>query len=203
MKYKAVGFDYGGVLTGKPSTVLSSKIDDLLGLAPGVYEQVYYKYNKQVNLGKMSWQDLWKSVLADLNVSHKYDQLMDFFRESDFGHLNVDELKLAADLKRQGIKTGILSNNSKEVAERMRRDGLTDYFDVLDISAETGLVKPDPEAFKHFAKHLDVDITELIFVDDSVNSLSKADTIGYKPILFKDLNSLKDELTQLGVYKSN
>ena len=40
MIFKAVGFDYGGVLTGEASTVISKKIATLLGVTEEHYHEV-------------------------------------------------------------------------------------------------------------------------------------------------------------------
>jgi putative hydrolase of the HAD superfamily len=199
MIYKAIGFDYGGVLTGITSAEYSEKIAALLDISKERYQQVYYWHNRKVNLGLISWRQLWELVLRDLGKIDKLDELLDLFNHSDFGIINQSILGLVSSLRSKGYKTGLLSNNTAQAAAKMRQQGLARYFDVLHISAETGFVKPELNAFEHFAESLKVTLAELIFIDDSVKSLSTAKDIGYHPILFKDYGSLVTDLTKLGV----
>jgi HAD superfamily hydrolase (TIGR01509 family) len=94
---------------------------------------------------------------------------------------------------------GLLSNNTLEAAREMRKSGLDAYFDVFDISAETGHAKPLPEAFIEFARKLEVEPKELVFIDDSKNSLSSATEVGYLPILYVGYGKLIGRLTSLGL----
>lgn len=199
MIFKAVGFDYGGVLTGEASTVISKKIASLLGVTEDRYREVYYWHNRKVNLGLINWRQLWETVLRDLGKSEKLDELLHLIGQSDFRTLNGEILELISKIRSKGLKTGLLSNNTADAAAKMRQQGLARYFDVLNISVETGFVKPEPAAFEHFAEALRVTLPELIFIDDSQKSLSTAEQLGYHPILFKDYTSLVSELTKMGV----
>lgn len=72
-------------------------------------------------------------------------------------------------------------------------------YDTVDISEETGIVKPEPAAFQHLADGLGIKVNELIFIDDNASSLRKAPEIGYAPILFESAVQLRTELVELGV----
>ena len=198
MKYKAIGFDYGGVLTGVPASIQSQNIARIIGATTTQYRSAFFKYNKKLNLGQITWRELWSEVLDDLGKSEKLDPLMDFFSQSDFGKLNPQILELISRLRALGFKIGLLSNNTPLMAEKIRQD-LDGYFDIVEISAEVGHVKPDPMAFEHFEKSLGVKLGQLVFIDDSVMSLSTAAKVGYQPILYKDYDDLTQHLTQLGI----
>ena len=202
MNYKAVGFDYGGVITGQLGSETGSDLAKLLEVTEKDYQQAYYNYNVAFNRGQITRQELWQKILAELNKSDKITQLTNFFEGLDFGKPNKQILNLVDNLRGQGYKVGLLSNNSKEMANKIRRDDLGKHFDVLNISAETGFVKPEPEAFKHFAHDLEVELNELVFVDDSKKSLSRASETGYRPILYKGYDGLLKQLKRIGVYQA-
>ncbi|MDZ7744626.1 MAG: HAD family phosphatase [Candidatus Saccharibacteria bacterium] len=190
MIYKAIGFDWGGVLNGKPGKHLGQEISRLLGISADSYLEAYYTHNKKFNRGDITREELWPLILADLNKLDKVDAVMKL--SLDFGDYNPNYhvLKLADQLRTKGYKVGLLSNNSQEKADMMRQKGLDKHFDVFHISAETGFVKPEPEAFNIFAKDLGVELKELIFIDDSEKSLSTANVCGYTPILFDSYQQL-------------
>ena len=197
--FKAIGFDYGGVLTGLSSSEYISRISKLLKVKPIEYVEIYYKYNQKANSGEITWHQLWIYVLRELGKSDKYDELMNIFKNSNFGEINTKVLDLIEALRKKGYKTGLLSNNDNETAKTIRSSGLEKYFDVIEISSETGLVKPNPVAIEHFAQNLGVNVNDIIFIDDSEKSLSSSDEVGYMPILYSNLNNLKISLKKLNV----
>ncbi|KKR92023.1 MAG: HAD superfamily hydrolase [Candidatus Roizmanbacteria bacterium GW2011_GWA1_41_13] len=198
--YKAIGFDYGGVLAGEPAKGFNQKIQDLLGLSEDEYKTIYFKHYKKSNRGEISWEELWKTILDELGQSEKWQ---DFQKISDaqvkkLKTINQDLVNLIDTLKAKGYKIGILSNNSKEAAEHMRLK-LSDHVDVIRVSAETGFVKPESAGFKDFAKALGVDLSQLIFVDDSENSLKTAKDCGFTDILYRSYDQLVQDLQKLEI----
>lgn len=199
MKYAAIGFDWGGVLNGQPGKVLNQQICEFLGVSSEQLLRTYFKYYKKVNRGQMTWDEIWTAVSTDLGHPEKARQVVKMSYEAHEDNLNPKMLDLVANLKNQGYKVGLLSNNSQDKADLMREKGLDKLFDVMDVSVETGLVKPEPAAFRHLADGLGVKLEELIYIDDSPNSLSTAEICGYTPILFESYEQLVTELQRLGV----
>lgn len=200
MKYKAIGFDYGGVLAGKPAKGFNQEIQDLLGLSEDEYKVIYFKHYKKSNRGEISWEELWKTILEELGQSEKWQ---DFLKISNaqvkkLKTINQDLVNLIDTLKAKGYKVGILSNNSKEVAEYIRLK-LSDHVDVIRVSAETRFVKPESASFKDFAKALGIDLSQLIFIDDSENSLKTAKECGFTDILYRNYDQLVQDLQKLGI----
>ena len=60
-------------------------------------------------------------------------------------------------------------------------------------------MKPDKRIFDIFCKKINIKNDELIFIDDSENSLKNANEVGYTPVLFKNVDDLKKKLKELGV----
>jgi putative hydrolase of the HAD superfamily len=149
--------------------------------------------------GKTSAEELWRHVLDELKLPQKFGEVMSLVQGSGYENVHQQMLDLSDKLRARGYKTGLLSNNTKKEADSMRQKGIDKHFDVFQISAETGLVKPEPAAFSHFAQALDVRLKELIFIDDSKNSLSTAEQVGYKAILFRDYDALIAKLEKLGI----
>lgn len=195
----AVGFDWGGVLNGKPGTVFFEDMLALLEVDSVTYNTAYFSHNKKANRGDIFWDELWYLVLNDLGKLDKYDDVLTLNAKSQANAPNHEVLALVDRLRANGYRLGMLSNNSVERADILRHEGLDKHFDVFHISAETGLVKPEPEAFLRFANDLEVPMNELVFIDDMKKSLSKAGECGYTPILFENYTKLVDDLKKLGI----
>jgi putative hydrolase of the HAD superfamily len=199
MNYKAVGFDWGGVLNGRPGKFFGQEVAHLLGITHEQYLDAYFKHNKRINRGEITQEELWQSVLSELGQPDKIKQVMALSQSANAEHTNQAVLDLVDALRGHGYKVGLLSNNIPEKAARMRQTGLDRHFDVFHISAETGYVKPEPAAFSHFADELGIPLTELIFIDDSEKSLSSSADCGFTPLLFESSAKLSHDLQALGV----
>ena len=198
-KFKGIGFDYGGVIAGQPGYIFDEKISNILGVSVDEFKTSYFKFNELYNKDIISREELWGMILKDLQKETKINDVFVFLNQQSLGEINLNMLNLIDDLRRRGFKVGMFSNFTKEVAIEMRKNGLDKHFDVFLISAEVGYAKPNIEAFILLAEKMGILPTELIFIDDTKESLSSSKQVGFHPILFRDYESLIKELTSLGI----
>jgi HAD superfamily hydrolase (TIGR01509 family) len=95
---------------------------------------------------------------------------------------------------RKNYKTAILSNaDAISVRARFEKQNfpLERYFDYVLISSETGLLKPDPEAFKHCLSEMNVKPEEVVFVDDTRKNILLAESVGMKGHHFRDVKEFE------------
>ena len=201
MKYKAIGFDWGGVINGQPGFVFTQKFCELVGVTETEYKEVYFRHNRAFNAGKpISERELWNRVLADLNKLDMLDAVVQFSAEyRSKKSINKPVLELVDSLRSNGYKTGLLSNNTVEAANMMRSAEIDKHFDAFTVSAEVGLMKPEPAIYKLLCDKLGINCTELVFVDDSSRSLSSAKECGYEPVLFATHETLIKDLQKLKI----
>lgn len=201
---RAIGFDFGGVIGGVGTTGgnFNQQICATLDIDEATYKNVYFGMNHLINTGEIkSWHEFWKLFLDKLNKPDKYQAVMNLSDEAE-KHLEIIDqsmLALVTTLRENGYKVGLLSNTTLAHGKKLRAAGLSDYFDAFRISAETKLMKPDPKAFNDLATALGIDIHEMAFVDDAEKSLSTAKETGFIPVLFTGRETLKAQLTELGV----
>ena len=70
-------------------------------------------------------------------------------------------------LRKNGIKTGLITNGRHEVQEqKLKMLGLLNSFDEILISGDFDFKKPDVRIFKEAAKRLLVDTSEMMYVGD-------------------------------------
>ena len=116
------------------------------------------------------------------------------------GSKNTPLLEYISELKRQGYKTGIISNIG---SDWMTTEFLTaeeqQLFDAMTLSFEVGFVKPDKRIFEAGAKSLEVQLNDCVMIDDIEAFCEAAQIAGMKAILFQDLEQLRSELAKLGV----
>ncbi len=86
-------------------------------------------------------------------------------------------------------KLAIISNDSSRWSHYLREKfDLNKYFDVISISGDLKIQKPDAGIFIHTIEKLGVKAEECIYIDDREGNLEAAKKVGMKPVL---LNSRK------------
>lgn len=89
-------------------------------------------------------------------------------------------------LLRPRFRLGLLTNayDGAEQRARLDRSGLTGYFDVVVVSGEVGLYKPQPEVFHHTLGLLGVAPEQALYVGDSPHhDVDGAASAGIRPVL--------------------
>lgn len=103
-------------------------------------------------------------------------------------------IEIIKDLKKKDYKIGLLSNYSITLREKLARLNIIDLFDEIVVSSEVQLQKPQPEIFEILFQKLNLKANEVAFVDDTSQSLEGAEEIGYMPVLYKNNETLKNDL---------
>lgn len=203
MKISAIGFDWGGVIYQNPGGSFHDAAASFLNVEDAEFRRAYFLHNHMVNKGAgMSYGDaveMWREILSELKIPDRLDAYMEFVRARPEGFVSGEMVALVRQLKDDGWNIGLLSNTSIEGAQAIRSQPCFSLFDAAIFSAEIGAMKPEPETFLTLATALGVDVRELVFIDDSEKSLSTADEVGYVPVRFTDIGTLKDRLGNLGI----
>ena len=76
---------------------------------------------------------------------------------------------------RAGLRTALLSNSW---GNEYPRTGWEEMFDVVVISGEVGMRKPDPDIFEHTVTELGLSAPECVFVDDLPSNVTAAAALG-------------------------
>lgn len=198
MQYKAIGFDHTGVIAGDSARKFHEKICNILQIERAKFIEAYLHHNLDFNSGKISKKEFWTEILAELHKSRFYFDVMEVVDAPRL--LNNQIMELIYDLKKKGYKLGILSNDTKEGAVVIREDeGLDSLFDLILVSAETGLAKPTPEAFLDFVKKLEITPQELVYIDDAKANIAGAEALGIKAIYCEDVSRVRSQLEEIGV----
>lgn len=201
MKYTTIGFDWGGVIEGQPGSVFTAGAAKIVGVSPEVYLDTYFRHNAIFNLDEGGWNEVARLICDDLNCPEKVNQLVDYAESQRATRVvNTKMIQLVDRLKKEGYTVGLLSNNDASKAKELSEKGYDKHFDVVHVSAITGLMKPDPKAFEYFAHSLNCDdLKQMIFIDDSDKSLSTASEVGYTPLKFISYEKLVTDLILLNV----
>ena len=128
-----------------------------------------------LELGKLSNEDFERQFCAHLGLdADRADGLI----ERLFGGMKNDHaMEMAVVMaKRQGIKTGLISNSWG--ATNYELDRFPEMFDGWVISGEVGIRKPDPEIYELGAERIGLPPDDIVFVDDLKGNLKPARAMG-------------------------
>lgn len=116
------------------------------------------------------------------------NRMFRFFRHSP------DMMALVRRAKSHGIRTALLSNSWGNNYPQDLFDGM---FDVVVISGEVGMRKPDAEIFHHTLDHLHLVADQCVFVDDLLPNVVAARQLGFVAVHHTDYPTTAGELDVL------
>ena len=193
---KVVFFDVGGVLV---LDFIHQKVKDLADRYGKNRElqrilEVSAKIRPQVDLGNLGESEFWVRILQEVGVqaSERDCQCEPYFRAID------GVQAVAQDLRAKGLRTAILSNDSRELALlRRERFGFDNIFDDIIISSEHGMIKPDEKIFQLALNRSAVTADECVFIDDREENILTARSLGFHGIIFEGVAQLEVELEKI------
>lgn len=199
--YKAVVFDFGGVIEVTPDGNPLKKVAEIIGVSIDDFHKEYFKHNHLSNVDGLPWDETVAVVASHLTNSKDIIQesrqiILDHIASRRINSELVDFFPI---LRKQGYKVAIFSNNTAQLRQHLIEKNIIELVDEVVISAEIGFQKPSKDAFAVLFQKLNLQPEEVIFIDDAPKSLETAGEIGYTPILFEGNTKLKVDLEQLGI----
>lgn len=198
MPFEAVIWDMGGVILRTEDRSSRLRWEERLGLNEGKLDSIVFdgRASRLASVGKADEDQVWEEVREALGLEN--DEL-DQFREDFWRGDAVDEelLDYIRELKKD-CKTALLSNAWPNVRSVIEGEWeFADAFDELVISAEVGLVKPDPRIYRLALDRLSIVPEAAIFIDDFAENVESAKELGLAGIVFKSTSQAMNEVDGL------
>lgn len=195
MSIKAIIFDLGGVILRTEDQAPRTALGARHGLS-------YYDLSMQVfdgpesrtaQVGGMSSGEFWNAASA------KYDMeraafMDEFFRGDQLDHELITTIRSF----RGKYKTALLSNAFDDLRGLIENDWkFHDAFDVIVVSAEVKMMKPDPRIYTHTIGLLGVKPAEAAFIDDVPANIDAAHRVGLHGVRFSSRQQALSDLHAL------
>jgi HAD superfamily hydrolase (TIGR01549 family) len=176
-------FDIGGVLWHQPPTPLSDKWANRCGLSKAEFDQIVFNSAnyEAAATGKISGDVIWANKGEQLKLSP--DETAELRTDSWNGIWNSDLLTFIKTLKPH-YKLGILSDATSGARERVETWINSDLFDAILFSYEAGMVKPNPEIYRHVLGMLEATAVSTLFIDDRPKNVQAALDLGMTSFQF-------------------
>lgn len=143
---------------------------------------------KKANLGLISHNDFIKEAakLAGISPDEAWAYISRNVPDEELFEY-IQELK-------KDYKIGFLSNIAGDYLNRMFTPEQIEVFDTIELSYESGFIKPEPRAYINIAKKMGVDVSEAVMVDDQPRNIYGAEAAGMQAILYDNIDQFKMEL---------
>ena len=149
---------------------------------PNITADEIYAHWFRANMGEISSIEVWKAIGFQGDVEKIEKEYLDTIELTD-GFVEFVEKAKAK------YKLAILSNDSSRWSRYLREKfDINRYFDVISISGDLRVKKPDVRIFLLTLEKLGVNAEDCIYVDDRRRNLGAANKVGMNPILFNSRN---------------
>ena len=197
---KTIIFDFGGVIlnidynkTGKAFTDLGVKN----------FDEMYSQKNANplfhnLEEGKITEEDFYNAFrtssqlkLTDPQIKKAWNAILLRYRE--------EALQTLATIKNK-YRLYLLSNTNsihhkefnKIFEDQIGSGSITDYFDKVYYSHEIKLRKPGKDAYQYVLKENNLLPSETLFIDDSIQNIEAAKSLGLQTIFLKEGMKIED-----------
>lgn len=186
MTIKATIWDFSGVLIQPRVPDPYSELACELGISTDQLAKYFDgTENSQMDIGKETEKDYVWRMIHELRLKPEAFQLISNFF---FDKYELDnELMTFIRQSQPGMRAALCSNFSDRLRPSLDEPwGITNDFDVIVISCEAGVKKPEPKIYQLTLEQLGIAPEEAVFIDDLEKNVKGAQAVGIKGVWFKN-----------------
>lgn len=194
-------FDLGAVLIDwNPRYLYNLVSDDSSKIEYFLNTVISPAWNHRLDRGEE-----WEDIRQELVTTHPEEiQWIDLYWnqwEKMLGGAIEESVKILSSLKSKGYKVYALSNfNHHKFSEALAVFPFLGWFDGRVISGEVKLAKPETAIYHYLLKTYKLEAANCLFIDDRMENIEAAKSIGFNTILFTCPQQLVESLKEVGVY---
>ncbi len=187
---KAVIFDMFETLVTHYETPLyfGEQMAQDAGIPQEKFQEIWHAVETDRTIGKVTLEQVLEKILKANDCYSKEKMALIInkrvrCKEAAFAHLHNEIVPMLQQLKKRGIRIGLISNCFSEEATVIKNSGLYLFFDAVCLSFDEGLQKPDPAIYERCLHKLGVSAGESVYVGDGgSDELEMAATLGMKAL---------------------
>jgi putative hydrolase of the HAD superfamily len=196
---RVVVFDYGEVISVSQSAADRAALVEISGLDTRLFWELYDRYREDLDQGVTLPREYWNLVARDAGVEWSPAQLQQLWAADIRSWISVEPgtVQLLAELHAGGTRVALLSNAGFDFSDPFRHSPMAAYFEAMFVSAELGLIKPDPEIYRVTARELGISLEQMVFIDNKKINVDAAVALGVTGHVFTTVAELRAFLESL------
>lgn len=198
MTITTIIFDVGGVLLRTEDRRPRTMLADAFGMTYEALENLVFngEQGHAAQRGEITARAQWEYVRKTLKLeADEVEPVRNTFFSGDV--LDKELLDHVRALKanyRTAIITNAFDDARQSLSEQFR---LNDVFDPIVVSAEEGMMKPDPRIFEIALERCGITAAESVFVDDFPHNIRGAQQVGMHTVWFRSREQTIADLDRL------
>jgi epoxide hydrolase-like predicted phosphatase len=198
---QAVVFDWGDVLAtpGKHRYKIVEFLCETIHIEKADFERVNEEKRKAVSLGQ-SETAFWQTLAQEKGIELPHNWA-ESYKEAFKASVGANDklYALVGQLKRKGVRVGLLSNIDSRYTPVLRDLGFYEPFDPCLLSCDIGLEKPDPKIYQLLLDTLQMPANKIVFIDDKQENVEAANRLGMDGIVFESAEQVHSALKERGI----
>jgi len=196
---RVIVFDYGEVISVSQSEADRAALVEISGLDTELFWQLYDRYREDLDQGVTLPREYWNLIARDAGVEWSPARLQQLWAADIRSWISVEPgtVQLLAELHAGGTRVALLSNAGFDFSDPFRHSPMAAYFEAMFVSAELGLIKPDPEIYRVTARELGIELEQMVFIDNKKINVDAAVALGVTGHVFTTVAELRDFLESL------
>ena len=196
---RVVVFDYGEVISVSQSAADRAALVEISGLGTRLFWELYDRYREDLDQGVTLPGEYWRLIARDAGVEWSPAQVQQLWAADIRSWISVEPgtVQLLAELHAGGTRVALLSNAGFDFSDPFRHSPMASYFEAMFVSAELGLIKPDPEIYRVTARELGIPLEQMVFIDNKKINVDAAVALGVTGHVFTTVAELRAFLESL------
>ncbi|UXI04187.1 HAD family hydrolase [Photobacterium sp. TY1-4] len=155
------------------------------------------------------WLNLNKGFISESEAKYQYRKALDlselecerlFYYVKQTQLLIYGSVDLIKRVKTADYRVFALTDNVHEIVSHLKTTyRFWDLFEGATVSAEVGLLKPQPEIYQSLLTQFDLKASETVFIDDMPYNVEGAESVGIAGIQFETSAQCESALKALGL----
>lgn len=196
---RVVVFDYGEVISVSQSDADRAALVAVSGLSTEQFWQLYDRHREDLDQGVTLPREYWSLIARDAGVEWSPAKLQQLWAADIRSWISVEPgtVELLAALHAGGTRVALLSNAGFDFSDPFRHSPMAEFFEAMFVSAEMGLIKPDPEIYRVTARELGITLEQMVFIDNKKINVDAAVALGVTGHVFTTVAELRAFLESL------
>lgn len=199
--------DFGGVLT-TPLLDAFASVQDRVGIPPESIGQAFRRITEngapnplfELECGRITELEFHRQLADGLEPVLGHRPVIEEFGQLLFEALdpNAGMIDLIREVRRDGLRTALLTNNVREWEPTWRSMlPVDELFETVVDSAFVGVRKPDPEIYQLTLERVGLSPEQCIFIDDMQVNVDAANELGLHGVHFRETAQARAEVHEL------